>query len=118
MRKRRACRGGAIAASSGLLLRESHPGYARLATLMQERQRALEARGPVLGLDAGDFTMGSAVGAAARQTGAELRPGAGGAAPVDRAREREAIHRDHARRRALQALRSDRDRCAAGRDYD
>jgi len=48
-------------------------GYARLATLIQERKRALEALGPVLILDAGDFTMGTALGAACRQTGAELR---------------------------------------------
>jgi 5'-nucleotidase len=48
-------------------------GYARLATLLRDRKRVLEAVGPVLVLDAGDFSVGTALGAASRETGAELR---------------------------------------------
>jgi 5'-nucleotidase len=48
-------------------------GFARLATKIGERKAATEAQGPVLVLDAGDFTMGTAFAAATRETGAELR---------------------------------------------
>jgi len=48
-------------------------GFARLATKIGERKAATEGRGPVLVLDAGDFTMGTAFAAATRETGAELR---------------------------------------------
>jgi 5'-nucleotidase len=48
-------------------------GFARLATKIGERKAATEAKGPVLVLDAGDFTMGTAFAAATRETGAELR---------------------------------------------
>jgi 5'-nucleotidase len=48
-------------------------GFARLATKIGERKAATETRGPVLVLDAGDFTMGTAFAAATRETGAELR---------------------------------------------
>jgi 5'-nucleotidase len=52
---------------------ETRGGYARLATLIAERRKAREALGPVLVLDAGDYTMGTAFGAATRETGGELR---------------------------------------------
>jgi 5'-nucleotidase/UDP-sugar diphosphatase len=48
-------------------------GFARLATLIAERTKAREAQGPVLVLDAGDYSMGTAFGAAIRETGAELQ---------------------------------------------
>ncbi|MFM7395092.1 MAG: bifunctional metallophosphatase/5'-nucleotidase [Cyanobium sp.] len=48
-------------------------GYARLGALIAERRRELERLGPVLVLDAGDFSMGTAVAAACRELGAELR---------------------------------------------
>ncbi|MFQ6538043.1 MULTISPECIES: bifunctional metallophosphatase/5'-nucleotidase [Aphanothece] len=48
-------------------------GYARLGALIAERRRELEPRGPVLVLDAGDFSMGTAVAAACRELGAELQ---------------------------------------------
>jgi len=48
-------------------------GFARLATKIIERRAATEALGPVLVLDAGDFSMGTAFAAATRETGAELR---------------------------------------------
>ena len=48
-------------------------GFARLATKIGERKAATEGRGPVLVLDAGDFSMGTAFAAATRETGAELR---------------------------------------------
>ena len=47
-------------------------GYARLATLIDQRRKEAAGRGPVLVLDAGDFTMQTAFGAAAPETGAEL----------------------------------------------
>lgn len=47
-------------------------GYARLATLITERTKALRAQGPVLVLDAGDYSMGTAFSAATRETGGEL----------------------------------------------
>ena len=48
-------------------------GYARLAGLIAQRKEALKDRGPVLVLDAGDYSMGTAFGAATRETGGELR---------------------------------------------
>ncbi len=43
--------------------------YARLAALIAERRRELEQLGPVLVLDGGDFSMGTAVAAACRELG-------------------------------------------------
>jgi 5'-nucleotidase len=48
-------------------------GFARLATKIGERKAANERLGPVLVLDVGDFSMGTAFAAATRETGAELR---------------------------------------------
>jgi 5'-nucleotidase / UDP-sugar diphosphatase len=48
-------------------------GYARLAGLIKRRRAAREAQGPVLVLDAGDYSMGTAFGAASRETASELR---------------------------------------------
>ena len=47
-------------------------GYARLATLIAERTKADKALGPVLVLDAGDYSMGTAFAAASREIGGEL----------------------------------------------
>ena len=47
-------------------------GYARLATLIATRKEARKNQGPVLILDGGDYSMGTAFGAAIRETGAEL----------------------------------------------
>ena len=48
-------------------------GYARLAGLIARRREARGNQGPVLMLDAGDFSMGTAFGAASREIGGELR---------------------------------------------
>jgi len=48
-------------------------GYSRLATLIARRKKDLEEIGPVLVLDAGDFSMGTAFAAATRELGAELQ---------------------------------------------
>jgi 5'-nucleotidase / UDP-sugar diphosphatase len=48
-------------------------GYARLATLIAKRRKEREAQGPVLVLDAGDYSMGTAFGTAIRETGGELQ---------------------------------------------
>jgi 5'-nucleotidase len=48
-------------------------GYARLATLIAARREARAGLGPVLTLDAGDFSMGSAFAAASREIGGELQ---------------------------------------------
>ena len=48
-------------------------GFARLAALIAKRKAARQAQGPVLVLDAGDYSMGTAFGAAIRETGAELQ---------------------------------------------
>lgn len=48
-------------------------GFARLATKVAERRAVGEALGPVLMLDAGDYSMGTAFGAAIRETGGELQ---------------------------------------------
>lgn len=47
-------------------------GFARLATLIAQRKDARQNQGPVLILDGGDYSMGTAFGAAIRETGAEL----------------------------------------------
>jgi 5'-nucleotidase/UDP-sugar diphosphatase len=47
-------------------------GYARLAALIAARKEARQNQGPVLVLDGGDYSMGTAFGAAIRETGAEL----------------------------------------------
>ena len=52
---------------------ETLGGFARLATLIKKRKDACEGQGPVLVLDAGDYSMGTAFGAAVRETGAELQ---------------------------------------------
>ena len=48
-------------------------GIDRIAGLIAERKRVQEARGPVLVLDAGDFSIGTAFGGAMEQLGAELQ---------------------------------------------
>jgi 5'-nucleotidase len=48
-------------------------GWARLAAAIARRRAARQAGGPVLTLDAGDYSMGTAFGAATRQLGGELR---------------------------------------------
>jgi len=48
-------------------------GYARLAGLIAKRKEARAAQGPVLVLDAGDYSMGTAFGAASRETGGDLQ---------------------------------------------
>ena len=48
-------------------------GYARLAGLIAKRKEARKDQGPVLVLDAGDYSMGTAFGAASRETGGELQ---------------------------------------------
>jgi 5'-nucleotidase len=48
-------------------------GFARLATLIAQRRAARKDQGPVLYLDAGDYSMGTAFAAAIRETGGELQ---------------------------------------------
>ena len=48
-------------------------GYARLAGLIAQRKEMRNTEGPVLVLDAGDYSMGTAFGAATRETGGELQ---------------------------------------------
>jgi 5'-nucleotidase len=48
-------------------------GFARLATLIAQRKAARTAQGPVLILDGGDYSMGTAFGSAIAHTGAELQ---------------------------------------------
>jgi 5'-nucleotidase/UDP-sugar diphosphatase len=48
-------------------------GYGRLAALISKRKEARKDQGPVLVLDAGDYSMGTAFGAASRETGGELQ---------------------------------------------
>jgi len=47
-------------------------GYARLTGLIAQRKEARNGQGPVLVLDAGDYSMGTAFSAATRETGGEL----------------------------------------------
>jgi len=48
-------------------------GYARLAGVIAKRREARRNQGPVLVLDAGDFSMGTAFAAASREIGGELQ---------------------------------------------
>ena len=48
-------------------------GYARIATVIAARRKARESDGPVLVVDAGDFSMGTAFAAASREIGGELQ---------------------------------------------
>ncbi len=48
-------------------------GYARLASLIAKRKEERKDQGPVLVLDAGDYSMGTAFGAATREIGGELQ---------------------------------------------
>jgi 5'-nucleotidase / UDP-sugar diphosphatase len=48
-------------------------GFARLATLIAKLKEERRSLGPVLVLDAGDYSMGTAFAAATRETGAELQ---------------------------------------------
>ncbi len=48
-------------------------GFSRLAALVAQRRQEMEQLGPVLVLDDGDFSMGTAIGAATRELGAELQ---------------------------------------------
>ena len=48
-------------------------GFARLATLIAKRKEASAGQGPVLVLDAGDYSMGTAFAGATRETGCELQ---------------------------------------------
>jgi 5'-nucleotidase len=48
-------------------------GYARLAALIAKRMKERKDQGPVLVLDAGDYSMGTAFGAASREAGGELQ---------------------------------------------
>ena len=48
-------------------------GYARLAGLIAKRKAARRDQGPVLVLDAGDYSMGTPFGAATREIGGELQ---------------------------------------------
>jgi 5'-nucleotidase/UDP-sugar diphosphatase len=52
---------------------QTRGGYARLASLIAKRRAARQGQGPVLVLDAGDYSMGTAFGAAGRETGGELQ---------------------------------------------
>lgn len=48
-------------------------GFARLATLIANRKEARSSQGPVLVLDGGDYSMGTAFAAATRETCCELQ---------------------------------------------
>jgi 5'-nucleotidase len=48
-------------------------GYARIAALISARKKARASQGPVLIVDAGDFSMGTAFAAASREIGGELQ---------------------------------------------
>jgi 5'-nucleotidase len=52
---------------------ETRGGFARLAGLIAQRREAREVQGPVLVLDAGDYSMGTPFGAATRETGCDLQ---------------------------------------------
>jgi 5'-nucleotidase len=52
---------------------QTRGGYARLAAMIARRREARREQGPVLVLDAGDYSMGTAFSAATRETGGELR---------------------------------------------
>ena len=48
-------------------------GFARLSTLIHQRRDVRMKQGPLLVLDAGDYSMGTPFGAATRETGGELQ---------------------------------------------
>jgi 5'-nucleotidase len=52
---------------------QTRGGYARLAALLATRRGACGAQGPVLTLDAGDYSMGTPFAAASREIGGELQ---------------------------------------------
>jgi 5'-nucleotidase/UDP-sugar diphosphatase len=52
---------------------QTRGGYARLAAAIAKRRAARQGQGPVLVLDAGDYSMGTAFGAATREIGGELQ---------------------------------------------
>ena len=52
---------------------QTRGGWARLAALISRRREARKGQGAVLVLDAGDYSMGTAFGAATRRIGGELR---------------------------------------------
>jgi len=52
---------------------DTRGGYARVAAVIATRKKAREGQGPVLILDAGDFSMGTPFAAASREIGAELQ---------------------------------------------
>ena len=52
---------------------QTRGGFARLARLIEKRRTERQAQGPVLTLDGGDYSMGTAFGAAIRETGGELQ---------------------------------------------
>lgn len=52
---------------------QTRGGFARLAAMIAQRREAREKQGPVLVLDSGDYSMGTAFGAATREIGGELR---------------------------------------------
>jgi 5'-nucleotidase/UDP-sugar diphosphatase len=52
---------------------DTRGGYARQATLIEQRRRAGSTNGPVLVLCGGDYSMGTPFGAATRETGGELQ---------------------------------------------
>ena len=52
---------------------QTRGGYARIAAVLASRRKARTAQGPVLVLDAGDFSMGTAFAAASREIGGELQ---------------------------------------------
>jgi hypothetical protein len=52
---------------------QTRGGFARLATLIARRKAARKGLGPVLILDAGDYSMGTAFAAAIRETAGELQ---------------------------------------------
>ncbi|HTP61801.1 MAG TPA: 5'-nucleotidase C-terminal domain-containing protein [Burkholderiales bacterium] len=52
---------------------QTRGGYARIATVIATRKKAREGEGPVLILDAGDFSMGTPFAAASREIGGELQ---------------------------------------------
>ena len=49
-------------------------GYARIATVIATRKKARESQGPVLILDAGDYSMGTPFAAASRPVFVQVRP--------------------------------------------
>ena len=52
---------------------DTRGGYARLAAQIARRKDARQGQGPVLVLDAGDYSMGTAFAAATREIGGELK---------------------------------------------